>query len=170
MAEVGSDLITMADIARLAGQSRSAVGNWKARNPEDFPAESGRGPRGPLYDRAEVTKWLEASNWLDRRPPEVAAVWSLADQLRADMTTEDAMSLILVLLAVMSTSSRSEWKRIEQARPGELDETLRAVVHAHFPFAEEVMPHNRLAESVATRSPPSRVSIDRTWHSWPMPC
>jgi type I restriction-modification system DNA methylase subunit len=149
MAEVGSDLITMADIARLAGQSRSAVGNWKARNPEDFPAESGRGPRGPLYDRAEVTKWLEASNWLDRRPPEVAAVWSLADQLRADMTTEDAMSLILVLLAVMSTSSRSEWKRIEQARPGELDETLRAVVHAHFPFAEEVMPHNRLAESVA---------------------
>ncbi len=49
------DLISMADIARLAGQSRATVGNWKSRNPEDFPPERGRGSRGPLYDRAEVT-------------------------------------------------------------------------------------------------------------------
>ena len=51
------DLISMADIARLAGQSRATVGNWKSRNPEDFPPERGRSSRGPLYDRAEVTAW-----------------------------------------------------------------------------------------------------------------
>ena len=40
------DLISMADIARLAGQSRATVGNWKSRNPEDFPPERGRGLAG----------------------------------------------------------------------------------------------------------------------------
>ncbi len=75
----------MADIARLAGQSRATVGNWKSRNPEDFPPERGRGLRGPLYDRAEVTAWLESTNRLDKRSPEVTAVWHLADQLRGDM-------------------------------------------------------------------------------------
>ena len=59
MAKTGVDLISMADIARLAGQSRATVGNWKSRNP-DFPPERGRGPRGPLYDRAEVTSGLSS--------------------------------------------------------------------------------------------------------------
>src|SRR3954468_22036647 len=96
------DLISMADIARLAGQSRATVGNWKARNPKDFPPERGRGSRGPLYDRAEVTAWLESTKRLDVRPPEVATMWQLADQLRDGLRTEDAMPLLLVLLAVMS--------------------------------------------------------------------
>src|SRR5579884_1820205 len=61
-------LISMAEIARLAGQSRATVGNWKARNPEDFPRERGHSGRGPLYDRAEVVAWLEATNRLDSRP------------------------------------------------------------------------------------------------------
>jgi type I restriction-modification system DNA methylase subunit/predicted DNA-binding transcriptional regulator AlpA len=149
MAEAALDMITMADIARLAGQSRSTVGNWKSRNPEDFPPERGRGPRGPLYDRAEVTEWLETTNRLDKRPPDVAAVWRLADKLRDDMPIEEGMSLILVLLAVMSSSSRSDWQRLQQAPPAELDEVLRATVQSHFLFASEVMPHSRLGESVA---------------------
>lgn len=53
------DLISMAEIARLAGQSRATVGNWKARH-DDFPLERARVPRGPLYSRAEVLAWLAA--------------------------------------------------------------------------------------------------------------
>ena len=36
MVQTNADLISMADIARLAGQSRAAVGNWKSRNPDEF--------------------------------------------------------------------------------------------------------------------------------------
>jgi len=149
MAEGGLDLISMADIARLAGQSRATVGNWKSRNP-DFPAERGRGSRGPLYDRAEVTTWLEGKNRLDRRPQEVAVMWRLADELRGDMTTEAALPLILLLLAVMSAASHSEWEQIQAAHPADLDATLRSTVHSLFPFADEVLPHGKLpSESVA---------------------
>ena len=57
MGQHSSDLVSMADIARLAGQSRSTVGNWKARE-ADFPTEDSRGPRGPLYERESVIAWL----------------------------------------------------------------------------------------------------------------
>ena len=149
MAKTGVDLISTADIARLAGQSRAAVGNWKARNP-DFPPERGRGPRGPLYDRAEVTQWLESTGRLDKQPQEVSAMWHVAEQLRAHMTTEDALSLVLVLLAVMSKSS-PDWQMILYAPPETLDVTIRSSVHSLFPFADELMPRGALPAAPVAR-------------------
>jgi type I restriction-modification system DNA methylase subunit len=149
MAKTGLDLISMADIARLAGQSRATVGNWKARNP-DFPAERGRGPRGPLYDRAEVTQWLESTNRLDKQPQEVAAMWRVADLLRDHMRTEEALSLVLVLLAVMSRSSPADWRRIRQTLPEDLDEALHSRAVSLFPFVDKLMPRRPLRpESLA---------------------
>ena len=115
MGQAAIDLISMADIARLAGQSRATVGNWKARNPEDFPRERGRGSRGPLYDRAEVTAWLEATNRLDKRAPEVTAMWELANQFRGEMSTEDALPLLLVVLAVRSKVPPAQWEEVSVA-------------------------------------------------------
>ena len=143
MARTGLELISTADIARLAGQSRATVGNWKARNP-DFPPERGRSPRGPLYDRAEVTQWLESTNRLDKRHEEVAAMWQVADQLRGSVTMQDALPLILVLLAVMSSSSPADWQKIRQAPPRDLDAILRSSALSLFPFAEELIPRGRL--------------------------
>lgn len=144
------DLISMADIARLAGQSRATVGNWKARNPDGFPPERGRGSRGPLYDRAEVTAWLEATSRLDKRSVETAAVWRLADELRGGVRAEDAMPLLLLLLATMSKAPASEWRRVTSAKPQDLERVLRATADALFPFADEVMPSGTLpAEPVA---------------------
>lgn len=159
MVEGGLDLISMADIARLTGQTRATVGNWKSRNSDDFPTERGRGPRGPLYDRAEVTEWLESTNRLDKRPPEVVAVWQLADQLRGDMTIEEAMPLILVLLAVMSASA-PDWKRIREANGNQLDSTLRSSVQSLFPFTEEVMPHGKLSSPSVSKAITTLSSID----------
>jgi type I restriction-modification system DNA methylase subunit len=149
MAKTGLDLISTADIARLAGQSRATVGNWKARNP-DFPPERGRGPRGPLYDRAEVTRWLESTSRLDKQSHEVAVIWSVADQLRGDMRTEDALSLVLVLLAVMSKSSPGDWRRIRQTPPQDLEKVLRSSALSLFPFADDLIPRRPLRpESLA---------------------
>jgi len=95
MAGTRFDLISMADIARLAGQSRATVGKLEVPQSGGFPPERGRGSRGPLYDRAEVTAWLESTNRLDKRPPEVTAMWHLVDQLGAGIKTEDAMPCFL---------------------------------------------------------------------------
>ena len=54
MAKTGVDLISTADIARLAGQSRAAVGNWKARNPRTSRpnAAEARGDRSTTVPRS----------------------------------------------------------------------------------------------------------------------
>jgi predicted DNA-binding transcriptional regulator AlpA len=151
MATPEYDLISMADIARLAGQSRATVGNWKGRNPEEFPPERGRGSRGPLYDRSEVTEWLTATGRLDQRPPEVVAVWALADSLRGAMTTEDAMQLCLVLLAVMATSP-NEWQAIRRAPADRLETSLRSAVQSLFPFAIDLLPKGALPHTPVLRA------------------
>lgn len=164
MAQANPDLISMADIARLAEQSRATVGNWKSRNPDEFPVERARGPRGPLYDRSEVIAWLEATNRLSQRSPEALAMWHLADQLRSDVPLEDAIPLILVLLALMA-SSPSDWEAIRSARVEDLDQTIRAKGRALFPFADELLPRGQLpghslaqAVSVASTFDRSRLS------------
>jgi len=64
MAKTGLDLISTADIARLAGQSRATVGNWKARNPDFRPSvaavrgarsTTGRRSPGGLSPQADST-------------------------------------------------------------------------------------------------------------------
>jgi type I restriction enzyme M protein len=133
----------MADIARLAGEKRATVGNWKARNPEDFPRESGRGPRGPLYDRAEVVAWLEARNRLHVRAPEVEALWSLASSFRGELSTYEVMPLLFMLLAIKSTSPNA-WDQLRNESGSALDESMRKSAHELFPFAEDVLPHRPL--------------------------
>lgn len=65
------ELVSSGDIARLAGVTHAAVGNWKVRyaspnpadNPNDlppFPKPVVRTGAGPLYVKSEVEQWLEA--------------------------------------------------------------------------------------------------------------
>lgn len=49
--------ITGAEIARMAGVTRAAVSNWKARG-LGFPAPVAYGPHGALYDRDEAAAWV----------------------------------------------------------------------------------------------------------------
>ena len=66
MARTGLDLISMADIARLAGQSRATVGNWKSRNP-DFPPNAAAVPRTALRP-GRSHPVARGTNRLDKRP------------------------------------------------------------------------------------------------------
>jgi type I restriction-modification system DNA methylase subunit len=139
MADTTLDLISMADIARLAGQRPATVGNWKSRNP-DFPPERGRGTRGPLYDRAEVIAWLEATNRLDKQPHDVAAVWNIVSQLKGRVRIEDALQVLLVLLALRSQCTPAEWQELRSEDPNQLDEAVRSAIRLHFPFADKLLP------------------------------
>jgi predicted DNA-binding transcriptional regulator AlpA len=161
MVQSNPDLISMADIARLAGQSRATVGNWKSRNPDDFPIERARGPRGPLYDRSEVIAWLEATNRLGEHSPDALATWHLADQVRAGMPTDDAIPLTLLLLALMA-SSPSEWETIRSAPVEDLDQTVRTRAHALFPFADELLPRGELPGQALAQAVSVTSTFDRS--------
>jgi N-6 DNA Methylase len=90
------DLIGMSDIARLAGESRATVGNWKRRYP-DFPEERERTARGPLYDLAEVQAWLSSR----RDAGETSAdnlTWKLRDIVRT-AGVRDGLPVVLAICA-----------------------------------------------------------------------
>lgn len=140
MADDEFELISMADIARLAGESRSTVGNWKSRNPDDFPPERGRSPRGPMYDRAETIRWLEGKGRLNSRPSEVMTAWNLLDRVRGELDVEDATALVLVLLSMRVEDSASAWGRLRSTSPSDLDKQLRSIVHADARSDPDLLP------------------------------
>lgn len=143
-----SDLISMADIARMSGQSRATVGNWKARS-QDFPAERSRGSRGPLYNRFEVIAWLESTNRAVSSSPDVAVVWELADGLREELTIEESLPLLLLLLAMVSKSGRSGWRGVMGTNSDGLDAALRTTARELFSFADDLLPFREIpGESV----------------------
>jgi type I restriction-modification system DNA methylase subunit len=141
MAEESAGLISMADIARLANQSRATVGNWKARNPDDFPPERGRSVRGPLYDRAEVIEWLGATNRLGGRSPSL--IWEVVNRFRETMSIEDTRALLLVFLAVIAKDPE-EWWQLRTVPTVDLDRAVRSLALKLFPFAGNLFPENPL--------------------------
>lgn len=76
-----SGLMTLAEIAQLAGVSRPAVTNWRRRFP-DFPAQIGTDAARPRFDARQVTAWLLAHNTLGHAQPSElefeGALYSLA--------------------------------------------------------------------------------------------
>lgn len=111
MSEQSTEMVSMSDIARLVGQSRSTVGNWKARNP-DFPTEHGRTARGPLYDRAEVEQWLDArSAGIDFQKHEKFR-WHLVAPYSQGMTFEQQLHAMLLILICLLESDPMDARRV----------------------------------------------------------
>jgi len=52
------DLVGLSEVAEIAGVSRQAVVNWRARFP-DFPAPAAELASGPVWTRDEIEKWLK---------------------------------------------------------------------------------------------------------------
>lgn len=64
-----SDVLTAADIARLAGVTRATVSNWRRRH-TDFPASAGGTAASPAYARTAVEAWLAGRGALPELSPE----------------------------------------------------------------------------------------------------
>ena len=70
MREYGEDFVGIAEIAEMAGKSRQAVANWRARA-QDFPEPMVELAAGPVFRRSQVRSWLRKK----RRTP-LASVFS----------------------------------------------------------------------------------------------
>jgi hypothetical protein len=93
---VNSDLITAADIGRLAGFGASAVSNWRRRH-ADFPEPHGRAANGSaLFARDEVVDYLGRHRRLRTGTIERSEVWpeALLELGNADAVLNVASALI----------------------------------------------------------------------------
>lgn len=61
------DLVSQAEVARMAGVTRQAVHNW-VKTRRDFPRPVTRGSSGPLWERDDVRRWLRSGRRAAGRP------------------------------------------------------------------------------------------------------
>ena len=104
---LGGSLVTVGDIASLAGVGPSAVSNWRNRH-SDFPVPVEQTSSGDLFDRDAVIEWLEqagkkvhraAVDWDER-------VWQAADLLRGALSLDDSVLFLLQFMYVSSKRRR----------------------------------------------------------------
>ena len=90
-----NDLMSLSDVARLAGVNKSAVTNWKERH-ADFPKPVPTSERGIFFKRTAILVWLEAN-----RPGSFRLeqwLWEAACQIRGPLDAPKFKDYILPLI------------------------------------------------------------------------
>src|ERR1039457_2616340 len=111
-----ADLLSVSDVARLAGVRPSAVANWRDRH-DDFPAPAARSGAGPVFQREDVLSWLEANRPDHARRVQPlgieAQLWRAADALRNNMDAAEYKHVVLGLIFLKYISDAFEAKHAE---------------------------------------------------------
>ncbi|MEU1970527.1 N-6 DNA methylase [Microbacterium sp. NPDC019599] len=131
------DLVSLSDIAIIAGVKISTASNWKKRFRDSFPPElpDPEGGKRARYERAAIEAWLAAN-------PQLATVQQLGDaesrvydalrgQLRVDQYADVIGGLLIVLRsapAVASTLDRAEWIEVRNSIPNDLQDLIPEVI------------------------------------------
>jgi hypothetical protein len=129
--------LTPSDIAQLAGVSRGAVSNWRARNP-DFP-EAVAGTAGkPLFDRTQVELWLRQHGY-ELQDAAALRVWSALNSSRGSLAMDDLVYEAHRLLAVRALAeiepdATRAWEDIAGRRdPKNFDHEVRRLLAKYVP-------------------------------------
>lgn len=92
-------LISMGDIAALAGVQRPVISTWRRRHP-DFPAPVSGGKDRALFDSGEVCEWLVATERADRRKIEPDLHLYGLTQLHVPLSAHDLVAALTALVAL----------------------------------------------------------------------
>ena len=166
MVELEHDLITLVEVARIAGQKRSTVGNWKDRI-EGFPNPRDKGSRGPLYEKAEVVEWLIDTGRLSAIHSDEANDWHDIDSLPGqDPRGLDVENRFLIHCLRLFMSVK-EWSTLVNSEPQDLEMSLTEAFTKHLPFALSMLHRTQLStdkvrtylESAGKKSHKELVSI-----------
>lgn len=136
-ADMAGVTLDQGQIARIAGVSRAAVGNWKSRH-EDFPLPDSSG----RFEFLEIEDWLINKAKIRQRVDVGEIIWALADALRdSGLSPEeslDAIQAVAVYLAVnegrsfngevVELPSSLRWSSLRAAGAEELAARLLDVV------------------------------------------
>jgi type I restriction-modification system DNA methylase subunit len=144
-------LISMSQIAELAGVTPAAVSNWRKRF-EDFPTPAGKSDAGhDLFDLDAVERWLRSTG---RTSPDTAPerfMIEASDPLRNSLASADSADVLCAALALRTVAgpaaSISDAFEVADAQPdlhGVFD-TLRNVQASMPEVAEKVYDAARAA-------------------------
>jgi SAM-dependent methyltransferase len=104
---ISSDLLTAADIARLAGVTRATVSNWRRRH-ADFPAPAGGTGASPAYARLQVEEWLAARGTMAELSLEERVWRAVGAATAGGLTIEDAVSRVAGVLSELEHRGPAE--------------------------------------------------------------
>ena len=98
-------LISIAEIAQVAGVGRAAVGNWRKRH-EDFPEPAVVAPSGALFDLDQIERWLVENDKITGRISPSHRLWALADAARGAWQLEETLTFLLAALVYHEACTR----------------------------------------------------------------
>lgn len=111
-------LVSPSDIAEFAGVTRAAVSNWRKRQ-KDFPAQVAGDGAKPLFDRAQVLRWLARHMEKTGRDVEVGGgrteVWTALNAARGFLEMRDMPALVLWFAGLrkyLGLSDTRAWRTI----------------------------------------------------------
>jgi hypothetical protein len=93
-------LMTMTDIAELAGKPRPLVTTWRRRYPDSFPAQVGGDEAHPQFDPHEVADWLLTTGRIERDRAEQELALFMLTGLAASYPKQDAVAAVTALICL----------------------------------------------------------------------
>jgi type I restriction-modification system DNA methylase subunit/predicted DNA-binding transcriptional regulator AlpA len=143
-------LITLADLADLAGVSRPAVSNWRKRFP-DFPQPVGGTAGNPLFHPRDVEAWLRSRDKWVGRPGVEHRLWAALEPLRALAPTESFLEAFTAALTVRFLALVRQ--RANNAAEGVAPAPDAWEAVARSPHRDRLAELQRLAARMEARSP-----------------
>ena len=101
-----SSLVSLADLASMAGVSRPAVTNWRRRH-DDFPAPVHEDSSGTLFKLAEIENWAAAHDKHLQKRSVDQHVWAALNMARSNGILEECVLLAMVAMGAAEAAERN---------------------------------------------------------------
>ncbi len=115
-------VVTLAEIARIAGVGRAAVSNWRRRY-DSFPSPVGGTDTSPQFSLSQVEEWLRRENKLKTAPNPLDRLWPEYESLGDRETTGLLVAQVGLRQSGVTTGSPAAGPRLDQRQNRLLERT-----------------------------------------------
>ncbi|RKN08196.1 N-6 DNA methylase [Streptomyces radicis] len=116
-------VVTLAEIARIAGVGRAAVSNWRRRY-ESFPAPVGGTDTSPQFSLADVEAWLRQENKLKAAANPLDRLWPEYESLGNRDTSGRLVAQVGLRLSGVASVGSPDDAAVDQHRAHLLERTV----------------------------------------------
>lgn len=99
-------LVSLADVAEMAGTTRPAISNWRRRN-KDFPVPVEETGATSLFRFGDIRRWAAEHGKVLEEPTVEQVVWSAASSERGATRPEDAAREGMALLGCLALAAKA---------------------------------------------------------------
>jgi type I restriction-modification system DNA methylase subunit len=140
MTQSHRELISVGEIAEIAGVGSSAVSNWRLRH-LDFPQPVEPSPAGDLFDLKSIRDWLrEHEKELKSRPSAVRSAWAIAESFRrGGLSIDQSIQLLLQLMYFRYRSQQPSGDPVRLGQPWTEFSTVAGSIYRTWRAAVQVL-------------------------------